>query len=480
MILDLYAGAGGWDEGARQLGLDTVGLEIWHDACVTAVRAGHPRIRCDITKYPTCAFTNVTGLIGSPPCTTFSPAGNGAGRQVVEILVRALSELAAGRATRAARRKECQRAIAAWALTKRPKMRRAERAAWAWEQAKSAVQVLEPLRFARDLRPEWIALEQVEAVLPLWRHIAHILRGWGYDAWTGVLNSADYGVPQTRKRAVLIASRVRRVCKPVATHEQNPPADALFGALRPWVSMAEALGWDDTVEVVSNYSTHGDPNNRGVRTGGQPAATVTSKASRTKLVSRRDSPKWVAEHGERRNREGDEPAPTITGEAHRWKLVNGAQDNATARGMDEPAGTIYCSRPGNLRWAVDLRTRSKGADGSMYPTPTVSDDRPAPTLTSKAGGQWVFRRPATTVQGDPRIGRPGHKDRAGGEAQFAEDSLRVTVSQAAILQSFPADYPWHGNKTSQFLQVGNAVPPGLSAAVIAVAAGVPAAAGVAS
>ena len=93
---------------------------------------------------------------------------------------------------------------------------------------------------------------------------------------------------------------------------------------------------------------------------------------------------------------------------------------------------------------------------------------------------WVLSRPATTVQGDPRIGRPGHKDREGGESQFEQGSVRITVTEAAILQSFPAAYPWHGNQGDRFLQVGNAVPPGLAAAVLAVAAGVPAALGVAS
>lgn len=412
MILDLYAGAGGWDEGARILGLPSVGLELWHDACVTAVRAGHARIRCDVAKYPTCRFVGlVRGLIGSPPCTVFSSAGNGAGRQVIAILRRGLDELAAGKATRAARRKECQRVIAAWALTKRPKMRRAERAEWAWGQAGSAVQVLEPLRYARDIRPEWVALEQVEAVLPIWRHIAHVLRGWGYTVWVGVLNSADYGVPQTRRRAVLIASRVGQVSKPEPTHEQNPPEDVLFGARLPWVSMAQALGWADDIAAVSNYGTGGDTAKRGVRTSGQPAATVTSKVDRVKLVSCRDSPKWVAEHGERRNREGGEPAPTTTGEAHRWSLRSGqsvAGEGRAERRVDEPAVMIT--------GRADLCSR-------------VDADR-------------------------------------------QQEALRLTVADAGVLQSFPADYPWFGKRTSQFLQVGNAVPPRLAAAVISAAAGV--------
>lgn len=91
-----------------------------------------------------------------------------------------------------------------------------------------------------------------------------------------------------------------------------------------------------------------------------------------------------------------------------------------------------------------------------------------PGLTVTAGtyaaGLALLAR--DVLQGDQRIGRPGHKDRAGGESQFASGSVRVTVAEAAVLQSFPVGYPWQGSASKQYMQVGNAVPPLLAARVL--------------
>ena len=57
------------------------------------------------------------------------------------------------------------------------------------------------------------------------------------------LNAADYGVPQTRQRAFLMAHRTRSIQPPAPTHTRHPQP-ALFGDdLAPWVSMADALDW---------------------------------------------------------------------------------------------------------------------------------------------------------------------------------------------------------------------------------------------
>lgn len=136
-------------------------------------------------------------------------------------------------------------------------------------------------------------------------------------------------------------------------------------------------------------------------------------------------------------------------------------------------------------WVVDRRTNSRGPRGTSELTAPVPIDEPAPTFTGKSGGQWVIRppwttdRPATTVCADPRLAPPGYRGgkavmQAGygqDERAFGEGSVKVTVEEAAVLQSFPPDYPWQGSRTKQFEQVGNAVPPRLAMHVLAAVLG---------
>lgn len=221
MIVDLFAGPGGWEVALDLLGVDdeVVGIEWDPAACDTRAAAGHRTIRADVAEYPTEPFAGrVDGIIGSPPCQAFSVAGKGEGREDVPAIVDAVRDLVDGRDTRAARRAECG--------------------------DPRSILVVEPVRWVRDLRPTWIALEQVPPVAELWRAYAEVFRSWGYSTWSGVVNAADFGVPQTRKRAVLLASNAIPVVPPAATHAATPTASLFGPELAQWVTGAAALGWD--------------------------------------------------------------------------------------------------------------------------------------------------------------------------------------------------------------------------------------------
>lgn len=315
--LDLFAGPGGWDEGRRMAGatIPILGVELDPAACQTATMAGHGRICDDVAGHPLDFVTvRVRGLIASPPCPSFSNAGKRAGKDDMANVLSLIADYAAGR----------------------------EPGGYEWADDRSSL-TAQPMRWAAKLRPRWIACEQVPAVLPIWEATAAHLRGLGYDTWCGNVYAEEYGVPQVRKRAILIASLAGPVFPPAPTHASHRAAKlGGFELLPPPVSMAQALGWGMTDRPYFTLAS-------ARYTGGPDREKVGGSAARKALYGERAAGRWV-----------------------------------------EP-----------------------------------DDDR------------------AT----DPAI--------------------RIDLREAAILQGFPADYPWQGNQTERYRQVSNAIPPPLAAAVLA-------------
>jgi DNA (cytosine-5)-methyltransferase 1 len=131
-----------------------------------------------------------------------------------------------------------------------------------------------------------IVLEQVPAVLPVWEAYRKILRRHGYGVDVGVLRTEEFGVPQTRRRAILIARLGDpSVSLPSPTHQAYRRGATAQGAfeLRPWVSMSQALDRKTKFTVISNYGSGGDPRNRGQRHSDEPSATITGKVTRNRL-----------------------------------------------------------------------------------------------------------------------------------------------------------------------------------------------------
>lgn len=268
-IVDLFAGPGGLDQAAREIGHHAIGIEFDRDACATRLAAGHETVQGDVRGHAPDQFPNATVLAGGPPCQTFTVAGSGAGRrdldQVLDLAKRvaARENVYAGQVAGSIRVSDGRTLL-----------------------------VLEPLRWALAAldsgRPyEAIVLEQVPQALPVWEAYAEHLRAEGYHVATGILRAEEYGAPQTRRRAALIARLDGPVALPVATHRRYvkgvPQAEG-DPVLLPWVSMGDMLPDRGPFTVVSNYGTGGDPKARGRRTSGEPAFTVTGKISRLRLV----------------------------------------------------------------------------------------------------------------------------------------------------------------------------------------------------
>lgn len=485
LVIDLFAGMGGWSCAAAARDLDEIGIEYDEMACRTAVAGGHRRLMADVATFPFEQLAGrVVGIIASPPCTDWSMSGKRAGLD-----------------------------------------------------GETGALVLEVDRWVRALQPRWVACEQVPPAVHWWNRFAH---EWstelGYSTWSGVLNSADYGVPQTRERAILIASRDRRVGPPPATHAKNP-MPSLFGPeLEPWISMARALGWTPSIDeryfdpeaepaqvVCGNITPRWafprkgdgtrphrrtlrerieaaglDPDARfdfgdvvqehgAVRDDTEPAPTITSSADNGNFAFRVGFPRLddlgTSPDGyrERDWSDDDEPAFTVTEKARSWVVQTGnpsssrtrdypegerphADDIQYQRDLERPAptlstrGDLWQIKPGDdlvvqtgNNSHVTSREGSKAGEGGVQKYER-SVDEPAPTLDTQVGSKWKIN-----ADDERRLGAEAAAARYGDRA--GTTSIKLDIVDALILQSFDPDYPVQGNKSKTFEQVGNAIPP---------------------
>lgn len=81
---------------------------------------------------------------------------------------------------------------------------------------------------------------------------------------------------------------------------------------------------------------------------------------------------------------------------------------------------------------------------------------------------WEGRPATTIVSGSDVIAGPGRSEfvKGGVSRQNRPGSVRITIDEAAALQSYPPGFKFVGTKGKQFLQVGNAVPPLLAQAIL--------------
>lgn len=375
--VDHFAGTG-WAVACRWLGILEYGVEIMKEAIFTRRAVGFRTIYRDVWSGLLHAwlvpFHDL--YIASPPCQTFSVAGRGTGRKALEMV---LMLIASG----------------AW---KDPSKLRAAGAELGDDRT---ALVLTPLAHIWAHRPRLVALEQVPTVLPVWEAMAEVLRGLGYSVWTGNLQAEQFGVPQTRKRAILMARLDGPVAPPVPTHSRyySHDPERLDPGVQKWVSMSEALGWDRSDRI--GFPRLAD---------GQGGVVVIGDA----------------EYRARDLRSADEPSFVVTEKGRSWSRYRA--DGSVERVSASDASTLQ-----SYPWGfTDRPAMTVHGHGLLTRGPSGQKQAIAAGLES---GTFVPRPPYTLETAR----KPGEQrdDYVSLSDRYEPDAVNFTVEEAAILQSYP-------------------------------------------
>jgi DNA (cytosine-5)-methyltransferase 1 len=93
------------------------------------------------------------------------------------------------------------------------------------------------------IQPEAIMMENVPGLVergkPIFEQFLKTLRRLGYQYEWRVEQMASFGIPQSRRRLVLLAGRGFKIRFPEASHTRSPRAGS---SLKPWITVKEAIG----------------------------------------------------------------------------------------------------------------------------------------------------------------------------------------------------------------------------------------------
>jgi len=388
VVVDLFCGCGGFACGVHQAGHEVVlSVDFWKDA-LDVHAANHPGSEHLLLEL---------------------------GPEAEDILIAAIERAVAGRP---------------WHLHGSPPCQNLSNANAKADTDEGMRLVLWFLDLVERLQPDSWSMEQVQPV------IKHLPVGTPVR----VLNSADFGVPQTRKRAFCGRTWVAN-----PTHAGR------------WVSWLEAL--PHLAEEAATHLNAGrsdvggiDPKT-GKKAGGsgplrrdaeQPSFTITSAPLLLEGYKRRnpiiEKGKVVGSEPGRDCREPDQPSFTVATKPLAVFLENGANpDETTPRSADQPEPTVTTKAGTHLRLNT-VACINPGAKGA------TADSR------SQRGTRFESDRP---------VGVIGHHPVALEKVRY------LKAWEGAVLQGFPPDYDWSpAKKGDLWTMIGNAVCPPVAAAVM--------------
>jgi DNA (cytosine-5)-methyltransferase 1 len=375
-VMDLFAGCGGFAEGFRSYAANGTQVESAFEgvaavdidgAALATFETNHPSADAmclGIEDFDPSPFVDRIDVItGGPPCQGFSGLGKGY-----------------------------------------------------WDDPRNSLW-REYVRVVSTIQPRVFVMENVDRFLKSFEYegLMEAVRPGGYLAEytlvAGVLNAADYGVAQARRRSILIGTHRdlgAPVPLPVPTHARGVSQSSddllLFDPdpiVQPWVSVD----------------------------------AIFDRSARLPLEGT-ELPKRFSAAGV--------PGPFRTSELHIGRAPTAL---SLARYRAIPPG-------GNRR---HLSGRWAQIDGRECYLSTESWDKHHTGSADVMGRLWLGR-PSVTIRTEffkPEKGRYLHP----------VEHRPITHYEAALIQGFPEDYLWHGTKIEIAKQIGNAVPVGLARAI---------------
>lgn len=187
-VIDLFAGVGGLSLGFEQAGFHVVLANEYDAEIAAAYRKNHHKTKMVVGDITALNLEDTFGafagkidvIIGGPPCQGFSQKGQ---RKTIH-----------------------------------------DERNFLFKYYVKVVELVCPRYFVMENVPNLLTAENGY----FQKEIADLFKGMGYDLNTGILNAADYGVPQNRRRAVIIGKRNGKApILPIKTEQRVTIWDAI-------------------------------------------------------------------------------------------------------------------------------------------------------------------------------------------------------------------------------------------------------------
>jgi DNA (cytosine-5)-methyltransferase 1 len=268
-----------------------------------------------------------------------------------------------------------------------------------------------------------------------------------------IVNAADFGVPQQRRRIIIIANRLGvdnpRLVSNVRKHRDVKKAIGKLPVRLPKISTNRLEKLKNIDVILRNYTYCLDKFAEDLRK--------------------------LAENYFERNENLLILSETIEADVQRIKHIKSNKVNHLKNFLEQYNSlvldlginnkdssdklTSHQSREHNFRDVIIFILTKEGSNSSRFMNPLSDDydkflDKLYPYARNKHKDTYVrhsWNKPSNTIL--------AHMEKDGLKFIHPDQPRTFTPYEAQLLQSFPKDYTFYGGRNAQYRQIGNAVPP---------------------